>query len=264
MFDYDFMRTAFMAGSVVAIVAGTVGYFLVLRNLAFAGHALSHVGFTGATGAGLVGVSPFWGLLAFTAAGGVGMGMLGESLRGRDVAVGIILVVALGLGVLFLHFYTAFAGQTSALLFGNILGVTRHTLILLAILGLASLTALALIARPLIFVSLAPEVAEARGVSPRLLSVLYLLIVAVAVAEAVQVVGVLLVFALLVGPAAASLRLTHAILPGVALSAALALALTWLGITLSFYTNWPTSFWISSLSGTTYFASLVIARERNG
>lgn len=261
MLSYEFMRTAFMAGTIVAIVAGAVGYFLVLRNLTFAGHALSHVGFAGATGAGLVGVSPLWGLLAFTAAGGVGMGALGERLRGRDVAVGIILVVALGLGTLFLHFYTAFARQTSALLFGNILGVTRHTVVLMAVLGLVCLVALALIARPLIFVSLEPEVAQARGVSPRLLSVLFLLVTAIAVAEAVQVVGVLLVFALLVGPAAAALRLTRSILPGVILSAVFALALTWLGIILAFYTDWPTSFWISALSGLIYFSSLLIVRD---
>jgi zinc/manganese transport system permease protein len=103
MLEYDFMQTAFEAGTVVAVVAGAVGYFLVLRNLAFAGHALSHVGFAGATGAVLLGVAPFWGLIAFTVGGGIGMGLLGDQLRGRDVAVGIMLSLSLGLGVLFLH-----------------------------------------------------------------------------------------------------------------------------------------------------------------
>lgn len=260
MFDYEFMRTAFLAGTIVAVVAGAVGYYLVLRNLVFAGHALSHVGFAGATGAGLVGLSPVWGLLAFTAVGGLGMGLLGERLRGRDVAVGIILVLSLGLGTLFLHFHTAYAAQAQTLLFGNILGVTRGMVVLLAVLGAVSLAALAIIARPLLFVSLEPEVAEARGVSPRLLSVLFLLIVAIAVAEAVQVVGILLVFALLVGPAASAIRLTRRIGPGVGLSMVLAVTVTWIGIACSFYTDWPTSFWISALSGGLYFASLAVSR----
>src|SRR5271165_4382675 len=120
MLDYDFMRTAFAAGGIVAVVAGAVGFFLVLRNLTFAGHALSHVGFAGATGSVLLGLNPFWGLLAFTLAAGVAMGGLGERLRGRDVAVGIILTLALGLGVLFLHFYTTHATQATAVLFGNV------------------------------------------------------------------------------------------------------------------------------------------------
>ena len=114
MLEYDFMRTAFLAGSLVAVVAGAVGFFLVLRNLTFAGHALSHVGFAGATGAVLVGVSPLWGLLAFTLAAALVMGLLGERLRGRDVAVGIILSLALGLGVLFLYLYTSHATQATA------------------------------------------------------------------------------------------------------------------------------------------------------
>ena len=124
MLDYDFMRTAFLAGTIVAIVCGAVGYFLVLRNLTFAGHALSHVGFAGATGAVLIGVAPLWGLVAFTLGAGTAMGLLGDRLRGRDVAVGIILTLSLGFGVLFLHFYTSLRGRTAtALLFGNVLGV---------------------------------------------------------------------------------------------------------------------------------------------
>ena len=118
MLEYDFMRTAFMAGGLVAIVAGSVGFFLVLRHLTFAGHALSHVGFAGATGSVLIGVNPLWGMLAFTVAAGTAMGLLGDRLRGRDVAVGIILSLSLGLGVLFLYLYTAHATQATAILFG--------------------------------------------------------------------------------------------------------------------------------------------------
>src|SRR5690242_20624738 len=244
MLEYDFMQTAFEAGTVVAIVAGAVGYFLVLRNLTFAGHALSHVGFAGATGAVLVGVAPLWGLVAFTVAAAIAMGLLGERPRNRDVAVGIVLALALGFGVLFLSLYTSHATQATAILFGDVLGVDPDTIRGLAGLGISALLALAAVSRPLLFATLEPEIAEARGVSLRLVSVLFLVIVAVAVAEAAQVVGVLLVFALMVGPAAASLRLTSRIGTGIALSAALALAETWGGIALAYVSDLPTTFWI--------------------
>src|ERR1700678_38224 len=120
MLEYDFMRTAFIASGVAAILAGTVGYFLVLRGQSFAGHALSHVGFSGATGAALIGLPPLWGMLGLTVAAGIGMGVLGEKLARRDVAIGMILSLSLGLGLLFLHFFTAYATQTSTLLFGNV------------------------------------------------------------------------------------------------------------------------------------------------
>jgi hypothetical protein len=146
--DYDFMRTAFAAGGVVAILSGLVGYFLVLRGQTFAGHALSHVGFTGATGAILFGLSPLAGLVGFTVLAGMGMGLLGERIAARDVAVGMMLSVALGLGLLFLHFYTAYATQATALLFGNVLGVSQAALASVSILSAISLVALATIARP--------------------------------------------------------------------------------------------------------------------
>jgi zinc/manganese transport system permease protein len=260
IFDYDFMRTAFAAGTVVAVVAGAVGYFLVLRNLTFAGHALSHVGFAGATGAVLLGMTPFWGLLIFTAAGGIGMGLLGDQLRGRDIAVGIILSLSLGLGVLFLHLYTTYATQATSLLFGNVLGVSEENLRDLAVLGVVTLAALAAISRPLLFATLDPELAEAKGVSLRLIAVLFLLIVAVAVAEAVQVVGILLVFSLMVGPAAAAQRFTARLGNGVGLAVLLAVAETWLGIVLAFVTDWPPSFWITLLSASVYGASFLPLR----
>ncbi|HTS91806.1 MAG TPA: metal ABC transporter permease [Stellaceae bacterium] len=260
MLEYDFMQTAFAAGTVVAIVSGAVGYFLVLRNLTFAGHALSHVGFAGATGALLLGVPPFWGLLIFTLVASTGMGLLGERLRGRDVAVGVILSLSLGLGVLFLSLYTSYATQATALLFGNVLGVSRGSLASLALLGVVSLAALTVISRPLLFATLDPELAEAKGVSLRLVSVLFLLIVGVAVAEAVQIVGILLVFALMVGPAAAALRLAPGLKTGVLLSILLAVTETWAGIALSFYTDWPPTFWITLLGSGVYLLSLLAPR----
>jgi zinc/manganese transport system permease protein len=252
MLSYDFMRHAFAAAAVVALVAGPVGYFLVLRAQTFAGHALAHVGFTGATGAVLIGVAPLWGLVLMTVAAGVGMGALGERLAQRDVAIGLVLAFALGLGLLFLHFYTAAATQATALLFGNVLAVDLATVWVLAGLGALSLTALAVISRPLLFASLQPAQAEARGVSLRLYAVLFLAIVALATAECAQIVGVLLVFALMVGPAAAAQRLAVTIGGGVLLSGLLALGQAWLGIVLAYYTDWPTSFWITALSAAVY------------
>ncbi len=255
MLEYDFMRTAFAASGVAAILAGTVGFFLVLRGQTFAGHALSHAGFAGATGAVLVGLSPFAGLVGFTFLTGVGMGLFGERLAQRDVAIGMMLSLSLGLGLLFLHFYTSAATQAAALLFGNVLGVDNSALLNLVLLAVISLAALALIGRPLVFASLQAELAEARGVPLRFVSAAFLGIVAVAVAECAQIVGVLLVFTLMVGPAAAAMNLTRRLKLAVALSAALALAEAWGGLTLAYYSDWPTSFWISALSGMVFFGA---------
>jgi zinc/manganese transport system permease protein len=257
MLHYEFMRMAFAAAAIVAFVAGPIGYFLVLRGQTFAGHALAHVGFTGATGAVLIGLSPLGGLILLTVAAGVGMGLLGERLAQRDVAIGIVLALSLGLGLLFLHYFTAFATQATALLFGNVLAVDRDTVWALLGLGIVSLAALAFISRPLLFDTLQPELAAAKGVPRRLVAVLFLAIVGLAVAETAQIVGVLLVFALMVGPAATAQRLTTNILGGVLLAVALALAASWLGLTLAYYTDWPTSFWICTLSAAGYFLVVI-------
>ena len=255
MLDYDFMRNAFAAATIVAIVSGAVGYFLVLRGQTFAGHALAHVGFTGATGAFLFGITPLWGLVLMTVAAGIGMGLLGERLAQRDVAIGLVLALSLGFGLLFLHFYTAFATQATALLFGNVLAVDVGTVWTLLALGIVSLAVLGVISRPLLFASLQPELAEAKGVSLRLYSVLFLTVVALATAECAQIVGVLLVFTLMVGPAAAAQRLTSGVGKGVLLSGLLGLFEAWLGITLAFYTDWPSSFWITALSAGVYLVT---------
>ena len=262
MLDYDFMRTAFTAGGIVAVLSGLVGTFLVLRGQTFAGHALSHVGFTGATGAILVGLSPLAGLVGFTVLAGAAMGLLGEKIAARDVAIGMMLSLALGLGLLFLHFYTAYATQATALLFGNVLAVGPSALVSLIILAILSLAALATIARPLLFASLQPELAEAKGVPMRLLSVCFLMIVGVATAECAQIVGVLLVFTLMVGPAAAAQNVTPRFGRALALSAGFALLEAWGGIALAWYSNWPTSFWITFLSGVVYLTSLTALRYR--
>ena len=258
MLEYDFMRSAFAAATVVAVVAGLTGSFLVLRGQTFAGHALSHVGFTGATGAILVGLSPFWGLVLVTVAGGIGMGLLGERLAHRDVAIGVVLAASLGLGLLFLHFFTAYATQATSLLFGNVLGVDDATLAALFGLAAVCLAGLAVLARPLLFASLQPELAEAKGVPMRRVSVLFLAIVGLATAGCTQVVGVLLVFTLMVGPAAAAQRLTRRFGPSMLIAVVLAVVTTWAGITLAFYTDWPSSFWITAISTAVYTAACLV------
>ena len=252
MLAYAFMRHAFLACAVVGALSGAVGWFLVLRAQSFAGHALGHVGFTGATGAVLLGLPPFWGLLFATVAAGLAMGAMGERIAGRDVAIGVVLAFALGLGLLFLHFYTAYAAQAMALLFGNVLGVSQALLWQMAALGGATLVGLAVIARPLLAASVLPEMAAARGVRPRLVGVLFLGLAAVAIAECAEIVGVLLVFALLVGPAAAARRLCAGVWRGVALAAGLAVAEAWAGLAAAYGSNWPVSFWIAAISAGVY------------
>jgi zinc/manganese transport system permease protein len=256
MLQYDFMQNAFAASGVVALVSGVVGYFLVLRGQAFAGHALSHVGFAGATAGLLIGLAPLWGLIGLSVAAGAGMGFLGERIAGRDVAIGVVLALALAVGLLCLHFYTGYASQATALLFGNVLGVDPGTLWALAGLGVVTLVLMAATGRPLLFASLHPELAEAKGVPVRLVSVLFLAVVGLAVAGCSQIVGVLLVFALMVGPAAAAQALSARVATGVALSTLLAFAEAWGGIALAYETDWPSSFWITALSAGVYVVSV--------
>jgi zinc/manganese transport system permease protein len=262
MLDYDFMQNAFAAAGIAAVVSGLVGYFLVLRGQTFAGHALGHIGFAGATGAVLVGIAPIWGLVSLTVAAGVAMGVLGERISGRDVAIGVVLALALGFGLLFLHYYTAFATQATALLFGNVLAVDRSTIATLLGLAVVTLAGLAVIMRPLVFASLQPELAEAKGVPLNFVSIAFLVIVALAVSESAQIVGILLVFALMVGPPATAQRLVTGLWSGVALSAVLALAEAWLGLVIAYHTDWPVSFCIATLSALGYFLASGIALSR--
>jgi len=255
MLEYDFMRNAFAAAGVAAVVSGLVGYFLVLRGQTFAGHALGHIGFAGATGAVLIGVAPVWGLVIVTVAAGIAMGLMGDRISGRDVAIGVVLALALGFGLLFLHYYTAFATQATALLFGNVLAVDAAMIGTLIALSIITLTSLAAIMRPLIFASLQPELAEAKGVPLRFISTAFLAIVALAVSESAQIVGILLVFSLMVGPPAAAQLLVTGLWSGMALSAGLALAEAWLGIAIAYHTDWPVSFCIAMLSALGYFAA---------
>src|SRR5438067_6842136 len=230
---YDFVQNAIAAGLVIAIVSGVVSRFVVTRNMSFAVHALSDLGFTGAAGFILLRLSPVFGLLAGSAITAVFIGTLGVRTRGWDVVVGVVMGFGLGLGVLFITRYKGYATQAFAILFGTITGVSRADVALLIAIGLVTLGALAAIYRPLVFATVDPEVAEARGVPVGAIAVAFLLIMAAAVAEAIQVVGVLLILTLLITPGAAAERLTPR--PGLAIvySVGVALLCTLGGILLS-------------------------------
>ncbi|MEO8954830.1 MAG: metal ABC transporter permease [Ktedonobacteraceae bacterium] len=263
LFRHDFGQNAFLAGTIVAIVAAIVGYFVVLRAQAFAGHALSHIGFAGATGAALLGVSSLLGMFALTMVAALGMGALGKRVRGRDVEIGMVLSFALGLGVLFLSLYTQYASETVGVLFGSILSVSRNDVLVTLYSGLGTLVVMAFLFRPLLFASIDPEVAQARGVPVGLLSVVFMLLLAITVAEAIQVVGVLLVFALLIAPAATAERWTRRPIATVALAIGLSVAFTWGGLELAFNSSWPVSFYISALAALSYLISVGVARLRS-
>jgi zinc/manganese transport system permease protein len=265
MLRYDFMHNAFLCGTMVAVVAGLVGYFVLLRQLAFAGDALSHFAFTGALGAVLVDLSPLAGAFGLTVLVALVIGGLGERARARDVVVGTLLAWTLGLGVLLLSIYTTTASAANSalgvkVLFGSILGIQAQQGLFAAAVAAAVVVALLLIARPLLFVSLDPDVAAARGLPVRLLGAAFMVLLAVTVAEATQVVGALLIFALLITPAAIAQRVSVRPYRAMLLAAMLALAITWIGLTLAFYTSYPVSFLISALAFLAYSAVILWQR----
>src|SRR5664280_360310 len=191
--SYDFVRNALIAGSLAGILRAVVGYFVVIRNVSFAAHALAHIGFTGATGAALFALSPLSGMLCISILAGVMMGASGNRLQRSDVAIGMTLSICLGMGMLFLALYKGFSGQATAILFGNIFGVSPRQIVQTIILSAISLGTLLAFSRQLYFASVQPDLAEARGVSLSGLSIVFMVILAVSVTLASQVVGVLLV-----------------------------------------------------------------------
>jgi zinc/manganese transport system permease protein len=257
IFAYGFMQNAFLAGTVVAIMAGVVGYFVVLRRLAFATEALSHGGFAGATGAVVVGQDPFLGLLVFVSCAGVLMGILGDRLRGRDVAIGATLALSLALGSLFLTISTKLAGEAVNILFGNILAISPLDVRLVILFACVTMVPVGVVYRPLLFASVDPEIAEARGLPVRGLGMTFMVLLGFGIATAVQVIGVLLIFALLVLPAASAQQLTprpaHAILVAITI----AIGCVWLGLSIGFYLPYPPSFFITVLA----FISCVLTHQ---
>jgi zinc/manganese transport system permease protein len=254
MLQYDFMRHAFEAGTIVAIIAGIIGYFIVLRRSSFAAHALSHIGFAGAAGAVLFGINPIVGLLVFTSGGGIAIATLGRKAASRDVQIGTVLAFMLGLGVLFISLYSGYATEAYSLLFGEILGISSGDVIVTLVAALVLLAVVAVVYRPLLFTSLDEDVAEAKGISIFWIGVIFMLLVAVATSISVQVVGVLLIFALMVTPAAAAQRLARRPAQGIMISVTIALLATWLGLFISFYIPYPVSFFITTLTFAVYLA----------
>ena len=256
LLGYEFAQNALAAGIVIAIVSGVVSRFVVARNMSFAVHALAELGFTGSAGAILIGVSPVAGLLAGTTITALFIGLLGVRVRERDAVVGVVMAFGLGLGVLFLTLYPRYATEAFAILFGTITGVSRVEVFALVVIGVATLVALGIAYRPLTFATVDPDVAEARGVPVRALGVAFLLMVAVAVAEAVQVVGVLLILTLLITPGASAERLTAR--PGLAIAFSVGVALLCVvgGILLSLAISVPVSVFVTSLS----FGCYLLAR----
>ncbi len=246
-----FMINAWIAGTIVAVAAGVVGYFVVLRGSAFPAHAIPKGAFAGAAAASLIGVSTLAGLAAFSLLGALGIGALGR--RGRnDVATALMLVMMLALGAAFLSRTTQYEPEIYSLLFGQVLGVSGAQILPVAALAAVCVAAIAILYRPLMLSSVVPEVAEARGVRGRRIEMAFLLVVALATPVTVPVVGARLVCTRLSGPPAAARALTSR--PGAAmvLSAVIALITVWAAIAASYLFNWPIGFFVGAFGALSY------------
>ena len=257
LLHYPFMRHAFEAGTVVAVLAGVVGYFVVLRRSSFAAHAMSEIGFAGASGRVAYGYSAVFGMLGLSLAGAALIGALGKRLRERDAAIGSVLAFSLGLGSYFITRYKSeSASGPFGLLFGEILGISVHDVHVIAVSAAITLAVMAVLYRPLLFASLDEDVAEARGVPVRALSIGFFMIIAVAVTAAVQVVGVLLIFSLLVVPGAIAERLCRTPGRSIALCVASSLLFVWTGLAVAYYSKFPVGFLITAFA----FAAYLLVR----
>jgi zinc/manganese transport system permease protein len=251
LFTYPFMVNALEAGTIVAVMAGVTGWFMVLRRQTFAGHTLSVIAFPGAAAASLAGVPLAVGYFGFCGLGALALaGIAGSrrSLSAESAAIGSLQALALALGFLFVSLYHGVLNGVDSLLFGTFLGITSGQVAVLLVVATAAVSLVAIAARPLFFASVDAEVARAGGVPVRLLGFGFLLVLGLSVAETSQITGALLVFALLVTPAATAHQLTPRPLLGIALSISLALAVTWLGLALAYFSIYPVGFYITSLS----------------
>jgi zinc/manganese transport system permease protein len=268
MVGHPFIRHALVAGTAIAVATGLVGYFAVLRSQVFTGDALSHAAFTGALAALAAGVDQRLGLLAATVGVALLLGLLGPRGRADDVVIGSVFAWVLGLGVLFLSLYTSHrsAGNGAAgvsVLFGSIFGLSAGAVRLVVVLGAAISLAVVVLARPLLFASLDEAVAAAQGVPVRMLSLAFLVLVGFTAAEGTQAVGALLLLGLLSAPAAAAQQLTSRPFAGLALSAVLAGAALWLGLTLSYAVpRLPPSFSVIAVAAVIYAGAGVTSMLR--
>jgi zinc/manganese transport system permease protein len=256
-----FMRNALLGGTLVALAAGLIGYFIVVRSSAFAAHALAHIGFPGATGAVLFGLPVTLGLAVFCIGGALVIGALGKRAEEREVATGTVLAAATGLGLFFSSLATKSSSTVTNVLFGNLLAVTHQQLMIFAGAVVVLAAVVAFVYRPLLFASVNPEVAEAKGVPVRALSVIFMALLGLAVTMAVQAVGTLLLFALVVTPAATAIMLVAR--PGLAMgvSTALAVVSVWAGLAVSAMFNVPPSFVIVSIVCIIWFVVWCVAQR---
>jgi zinc/manganese transport system permease protein len=256
--EFPFMVNAFRAGAVVAVLAGLVGWFMVLRRQSFAGHTLALVGFPGAAGATLVGVSAAYGLFGFAVIAGLLIaavpGSGGRGYSQESAVTGTVQAFALACGFLFVSLYGGFLGGANALLFGSFLGITEHQVLELLAVAAGALAVLAVIARPLLFASVDPDVAAARGVPVRVLSAGFLVLLGLAAAEASQITGTLLVFALLVVPAATAQAWTASPAASVILTVVLGVGITWASLVFAYYFPYPIGFFLTTFAFAVYLS----------
>jgi zinc/manganese transport system permease protein len=259
VFSYHFMVNAFRAGTVVAVVAGVVGWFVVLRGQSYAGHTLSLVGFPGAAAAVWLGVSASVGFFAFCTAAALVIALVpraaGRAFSEESAVIGTVQAFALACGLLFVSLYEGFLNGITGLLFGNFLGITDAQVLTLALTGLVCVGVLGAVGRPLLFASIDPDVATARGIPARGLSILFLVVLGLAVAEASRITGSLLVFALLVVPAAAAQRVTARPVIGIAVTVGFGLAIVWSALAIAYSSPYPVGFWISAIALGVYGAA---------
>jgi zinc/manganese transport system permease protein len=259
MWSLPFMVNAFRAGTIVAVLAGPVGWFMVLRAQTFAGHTLAVVGLPGASAAVWLGISSLAGYFAFAVAAALVIAvLLAGAQRGHgneSAAVGTVQAFSLAAGMLFITLYGGFSGATNALLFGTFLGITSAQVAVLAGCAVTVLAGLAVIGRPLLFASIDHDVAGARGVPVRGLSVAFLLLLALTTAEVSQITGALLIFALLVLPAATAQRLTARPAYGLVLAVAFGLAVIWTSLFAGYYSPYPIGFWTTTIGFVLYAAA---------
>jgi len=247
----SFMINAWVVATIVAVIAGAVGFFVVLRGSAFPAHAIPNGAFAGAAGASLLGVNTLAGLGVFAVLAAVGIGVLGR--RGRnDVVTALALVVMLALGAVFLSQTTQYEPEIFSLLFGEVLGVASNEILPVAVLGVVCIAAVLVLYRPLILSSVVPDIGESKGVSSQRMETAFLVVVALATAMTVPVIGALLIFSLMIGPPAAARSFTNRPSVAMVLSIAIALITVWTAIALSFVTNWPIGFFVGALCALSY------------
>lgn len=258
MLMFSFMVNAFRAGAIVAVTAGALGWFMVLRRQSFAGHTLAVVSFPGAAGALLIGISATAGYFGAAIGAAVVIAAVPRSPGGRawsseSAIIGTVQAFALACGALFTSLYGGFLSSLlTGMLFGTFLGVSSGQVLALLAVSVAALGTLAAIARPLFFATVDPDVATARGVPVRLLSTVFLVLLGCAAAEVSQITGALLVFALLVMPAAAAQTITTRPLASFALTIGLGLAISWLGLFAAYYSIYPVGFFITTFGFACY------------